>query len=459
MREEVLRGQLVLLVTDATLRRGVVLKDGGACESEHLGQWKELLDGLVGVPELRAMAFIEDKHDALAAQLLEPLGVVYAARGIECDTQLLNSRNDDLVGVVFRKHSFDECTGCDVLFHAVRLETVELITFLGIQILAVDDEEHFLDGLIPLQQRGCLEAGQRLAAARGVPHVPVAAILIDATDDVADSINLVRPHHQDLLFGLNEDHVAADHLTEDALRQELLCEVVQVCDLRVVLLRPFVDRQESLFCIEGEVAIIIIAEVICVGLVADDEDLQKAQQGIRVAVAGIRFIGHDLLQRLTRIDRKLLQFDLNHGYPVKEQNNVVAVKAVGRVHAQLVDHFKGVLAPVASVNQLEMEGRAVFALEGVSFAKTARCVEDILPNDLLEEPIELFICQLATIERLKLLTKIGVQRGTVADVAAISVFQIFELADEMLLENRLRDGRGHRLRSLLFAWRSSTALR
>ena len=59
----------------------------------------------------------------------------------------------------------------------------------------------------------------------------------------------------------------------------------------------------------------------------------KLAQWREIAVASIRLIGDDLLQCFSWIHRKLLQFDLNHGYPVKEQNNVVAVKAVGRVHA------------------------------------------------------------------------------------------------------------------------------
>ena len=45
--------------------------------------------------------------------------------------------------------------------------------------------------------------------------------------------------------------------------------------------------------------------------------------------------------------------------------------------------------------------------------------------------VELFIGQLATIERLTFFPKISVQGGAIADVSAIGVFQIFKLADEL----------------------------
>jgi hypothetical protein len=344
------------------------------------------------------VAFVKDEHDKLAAQLLQPFGIVYAVCSVQCDAQLLDGRNDDFVGVVFGKHPIHQHTGADIFLNAVWLEPVELIARLGIQVFAINDEEHFLDGRIVLEQGGRLEAGQRLTAPCGVPNVPVPAVLVDAADDVADGIDLVRPHHENLLLGLHKDHVATDHLAQVALGEKLLSKVVKVRDLCIVLSGPFVNREESLLSIEGEVAIIVVGEVVRVGLIADDEDLQKTQQGIRVAVARIGLVSDDLHQCLSRIDRELLQFDLHHGYTVQEQNDVVAVEAIGRVHAQLVDDLEGVLTPVAGVNELEMQGCVVFAHKCVTFAQAAGGEKDIRSNDLLEEPVELFIRQLATIE-------------------------------------------------------------
>jgi hypothetical protein len=58
-------------------------------------------------------------------------------------------------------------------------------------------------------------------------------------------------------------------------------------DLAVVLVRELVDGQEALVGIEGEVAGVVVGEVVGVGAVADDEKLQEAQQRFAVAIAGI----------------------------------------------------------------------------------------------------------------------------------------------------------------------------
>jgi hypothetical protein len=51
----------------------VVLEDRGAGEAEELGVREELLDALVVLAELRAVALVEDEDHPLVAELLEPL--------------------------------------------------------------------------------------------------------------------------------------------------------------------------------------------------------------------------------------------------------------------------------------------------------------------------------------------------------------------------------------------------
>ena len=63
------------------LERGVLLEDRRAGEAEELGLGEELLDGLVVLAELRAVALVEDEDHALVAQRLEPLDVV-ASRSV-----------------------------------------------------------------------------------------------------------------------------------------------------------------------------------------------------------------------------------------------------------------------------------------------------------------------------------------------------------------------------------------
>ena len=54
---------------------GVLLEDGRAGEAEELGVGEELLDGLVVVAELRAVALVEDEDHALVAQRFEAVFV------------------------------------------------------------------------------------------------------------------------------------------------------------------------------------------------------------------------------------------------------------------------------------------------------------------------------------------------------------------------------------------------
>lgn len=61
----------------------------------------------------------------------------------------------------------------------------------AVEVLAVHHEDAFVDRRVRLEQRRCLEAGERLAAASGVPDVAVAQILVDAFDDVLDRVDLV----------------------------------------------------------------------------------------------------------------------------------------------------------------------------------------------------------------------------------------------------------------------------
>ena len=84
-----------------------------------------------------------------------------------------------------------------------------------------------------------------------MPDVAVAAVLVDAFDDRLDGVDLVRPHHQELLLAGDEHHVAADHLAEGALLEEPLREAIEVGDLAVVLGRELVNRQEPLVGVEG----------------------------------------------------------------------------------------------------------------------------------------------------------------------------------------------------------------
>ena len=71
--EEVSGGAFAVLV-----RHGIIFKYRRAGKAEHLRAFEEVGDRLMRLTELRAVAFVEDKHDPLAAQAFKPVCIVIA---------------------------------------------------------------------------------------------------------------------------------------------------------------------------------------------------------------------------------------------------------------------------------------------------------------------------------------------------------------------------------------------
>jgi hypothetical protein len=113
-----------------------------------------------------------------------------------------------------------------------------------------------------------------------------------------------------------------------------------VGDLLVILVGELVDGQEALVGIESEVAGVVVGEVVGAVAVADDEELDEAEQRLGVAVAGVVLVFDDLLHGAARVDAEGLQLDLHAGHAVDEQDDVVAVVAVVGVDAELVDDLE-----------------------------------------------------------------------------------------------------------------------
>jgi len=152
--------------------------------------------------------------------------------------------DDDLVGVVVREQAAHQGFGVGVLFDAAFLKAVEFLARLPVEVFAVDHEQAFVDVGVVFEQRGRLERGERLARAGGVPDVAVAAVLVDAVHDGLDGIDLVGPHHQQLLLAGHQHHVAADHFAERAFGEEFGGEGVELGDLFVVGGGELVDGQK-----------------------------------------------------------------------------------------------------------------------------------------------------------------------------------------------------------------------
>jgi hypothetical protein len=67
------------------------------------------------------------------------------------------------------------------------------------------------------------------------------------------------------------------------------------------------------------VAGVVVGEVVGLGAVADDEELEEAEQRLGVAVAGVVLVIDDLLHGPARADAEGLQLDLHAGHAVDEQ--------------------------------------------------------------------------------------------------------------------------------------------
>ncbi len=350
---------------------------------------------------------------------------------IQRETEFLDRRDDDLVGVVFRKQTAHKGGGVGVLLDAAFLKPVELFPCLAVKVFPVHDEDAFVDAVVLFEQRGSLKGGQRLAAAGRVPDVSVATVVVDALHNPLHGVDLIGPHDHQLLLADNEDHVSADGLAEITFSQESLRKRVEVRDLLVVLVSEFIDGQESLFSIEREVAGIVVGEVVRAVTITDDEELQKAEQRFGVTVAGVVLIFDDLFHGPTRADAEGLELDLNHRHAVDEQNDVVTMVAVVRVDAKLVDDLEVVLAPVFDVDQRVVQWRPIVAGEGVDAAYGLGRRKDIRRDDFVQKPLEFAIRQVDVVERVELLAEVFLEGRSVANVGTVFVLQLSKFLDEL----------------------------
>ena len=404
---------------------GIFRKDRRAGEAEELGVGKKLLDGFVVFAELRTVAFVKDEDHALFAKWFQPFLVVAFVAAVEGEAELLDGGNDYFIGVVIGEQPLHQGFGIGIFFDAVLLKAVEFLSRLPVEIFAVYHEKTFVNIRIILEQGGCLEGGECFAAAGGVPDVTVAAVLVNALHDGLDSIDLVRPHHHQLLLAGHKHHVAADHFAQSAFSQKLLGEAVEMGDLLVVFTGKLVERQITLVGIEGEVAVIVIGEVPGIGAVADDEELQEAEQCSGVTVAGVVFVVDNLLHGSARTDSQGFQLYLYHRHAIDKQDHVESMMAVIGVDAKLVDYLEGIFAPLPDVDKSVKECLAIVPIKAVALTQMTGSSENIGGDDVIKQPGKLSIAQMNPVKRFKLFAEVLLQGITVANVVTVGVFEVF----------------------------------
>ena len=98
-----------------------------------------------------------------------------------------------------------------------------------------------------------------------------------------------------------------------ALGQELFGKRIQASYFFVVFPCPLINRQELFLGIEIEMLKIVIGKIIGIRIVADNEQLHEAQQGIAISIAGIVLVIHNLLHGTAWTYIQSLQFHLYGG--------------------------------------------------------------------------------------------------------------------------------------------------
>lgn len=232
---------------------------------------------------------------------------------------------------------------------------------------------------------------------------------MDAVDDVFNRVDLVGPHHEQLLLVGDEHHVAADHVAEGALGQEVLGKAVEMGDLLVVPVGVLIDGKEEFLRIEGEVPEIVVNKVVGVRPVADDEELHEGQQRIRIAVAEVLFVVDNLLHGPARADFEGFEFDLAAGDTIDEQDHIKTLKAIAGVDPQLAHDLEVVFAPILDIDQSEVQRGAVVPLEIVDLAEYLGSFINVWRGDLVQQAGEFAVGELDCIEPLEFLPEIGLQ--------------------------------------------------
>ena len=195
-------------------------------------------------------------------------------------------------------------------------------------------------------------------------------------------------------------------------------------DLRVVLGRELVDRKEPLVRIENEVPRVVVGEVPRVRAVADDEELNEAQERLGVSVSRVVLVVDNLLHGPPGADPKRLELDLDNGDAVDQEHDVVAVMAVVRIDAELIDDFEGVLAPVLDVDEGVVEWCAVVADERFPVPERAGGLAHVRRDDFVEESLELAAGEVDAVESLELLPEVRFKLGSIANVGAVLVLEV-----------------------------------
>ena len=175
-------------------------KNRRSSKAEQVVLFEIVDNGLMHITELAAVALVKDDHNMLLVDLMPR---IFLDEG----RQLLDGGNDDMCFRVFQLAFQNRGAGVGICRSL--LEAVILFHSLVVQVLAVYHKQHLVDVGQLRCQPCCLEGGQRLAGASGVPDVAATldgAILfvvvgdLDAVQYPLGCCDLIWAHHHQHLF-------------------------------------------------------------------------------------------------------------------------------------------------------------------------------------------------------------------------------------------------------------------
>lgn len=174
----------------------------------------------------------------------------------------------------------------------------------------------------------------------------------------------------------------------------------------------------------------IIGKIKRISPVADDKKLDKAQQGVGIAVAGIVFILDDLLHSTPGACIQCFELDLHDGHAVDEQDYIISVVAVGGIYPKLVDYFKIIFAPLFNIDKGVLQRCTIFPLKCIAFAQQFGSSENIRKNDFIPQSGELGVAEVNPVEAVEFVSEVLFQRSLIPDIRAVGVLEVGQLFDQ-----------------------------
>ena len=431
---------------------GIGSKDGCAGKAKDMIPLEVGNDGMVHLTELPSMALVEDEDDVLLIHRMP--GVL-----LDEDGQFLGRGDDDLAIILFQLLLQDGCGR--VAVGRTLLEAIVLLHRLVVQILAIDDEKNLVD----IRQSGSkpsrLERCQRFTGTGCMPNVSATgngAVLlvvggdVDPVQDTLRRRDLIRTHDEQHLLR-SEDTILRQYIQNRMPGKERARKVDQIRNDPVVGIRPEGRELEAvgrlLLVRLGRLRILDgvpaggVGIILCVGAVADHEDLDILKQ-TAASPEGIPLISVDLVERFADGHAPSLQLHMDERQAVYQDRDVIAVvmlRPLRLAYLVLIDHLEEVVVNVLFVDKGDIFGGAVVPLQNLDIVllDLPRLLHDMLigiRHIVLQEAIPFLIRKRIPIQFLKLGSQVGDQLCFRVD-GQIRIPLFREHANELPLQIRL----------------------